>query len=105
MVKMWWHNSKMETKEYSTPEKEERDDAGTRVWESCWVVRSYIQRPRRERERNVKSVREGMRRGVVVVEVRGRTRERSPAMGVGEDVGVGEDGDGERTQSERTTRI
>lgn len=66
IVAICWLSSKNETKLFSTPAKEERDEAGTSVWVSCWVVRSKIQRPRRERERKVKRGRARVKDGVVV---------------------------------------
>lgn len=57
-------NSKRATKLFSTPAKEEREVGGVRVWVSCWVVRSKIQRPRREMERVVKRRRVGRMLGL-----------------------------------------
>jgi hypothetical protein len=98
IVAICWLSSKKETKEFSTPANEEREEEGTRVWVSCCVVRSKIQRPRRERERKVK---------------RGKARVRDAGAVVGSDVVLGNRWDrseggagmvpGERAQSERTT--
>jgi hypothetical protein len=83
---------------FSTPAKEEREEEGTRVCVSCCVVRSKIQRPRRERERKVNRARARRGAGVVVVVVVGRRRWRSESDGGSEGVAAGE-----RAQRARTT--
>lgn len=45
----------MDTKDISVPANEERVWGGTRVWVNSWVVRSKVQRPRRESDKKVKS--------------------------------------------------
>jgi hypothetical protein len=85
-------NSKTETREYSTPAKEDRCEGDVMVCVSCCVVRSKTQRPRREMERKKKSVNARSGREVV----RGVRRRDNRGWGVG---------GGERDQSAKTTGI
>ena len=48
-------SSKTDTNDISVPANEERVWGGTRVCVSSWIVRSKVQRPRRETDRKVKS--------------------------------------------------
>jgi hypothetical protein len=78
-------SSKNATSEYSQPVKEERVAGGTSVCVSCWVVRSKIQRPRRENERVVNR-RSGRSIEILAVGWVGRLRATAAGRGVGERV-------------------
>lgn len=85
-------SSKNAANDISTPAKEARELGGTRVCVSWEVVRSNIQRPRRERERVVK------RMIVRVMRDSGAANLERRRLG-------GEDVVGERLQRTRTTGI